>query len=164
MKPTTIVLSFLVLVATGCQQPDPSQKLKPVGNKYAEVWNTGKVTELDAIIDPHFVRHANLQPDLEGVDGLKKIISGFRGAYPDFKLVLNEEIYSENKSVSRWTVTGTNTGPGEMPPTGKPIKIWGTSTLHYANGMISDEWVSFDNQSLMEQLGFTMTPPAAAKP
>jgi hypothetical protein len=52
-------------------------------------------------------------------------MSGFRTAYPDLKIVLSDEVYSENKAAALWTFTGTNTGPGEMPPTGKSVKIWG---------------------------------------
>ena len=50
-----------------------------------------------------------------------------------------------------------------MPPTGKPVNFWGVSILHFANGKITEEWASFDTQSLMKQLGFTMMPPAAEK-
>jgi len=60
-------------------------------------------------------------------------------------------------------LTGTNTGSGEMPPTGKSVKIWGISIIHLADGKITEEWAGFDNQSFMEQLGFTMTPPSEKK-
>lgn len=164
MKPTTVVLLFLVLVAAGCQQPDPSLKLKPLEDKYFEVWNGGNVKELDAILDPHFVRHENLRPDVGGVDGLRKVISGLRSAFPDLKIVVDEEIYGENRAALRWTCTGTNTGSGEMAPTGKSVKVWGIDIVHFANGKITEQWVAYDNQSVVQQLGFTMTPPAAAKP
>jgi len=157
-------LIITVVLMAGCQQkPDPAQTLKPVVDKYVEVWNSGKLEGLDAIIDPHFVRHVNLQPDIEGVDGAKKVISGFRTAYPDLKIVVDDPIYSENASAARWTFTGTNTGSGAMPPTGKAVKIWGISILQYANGKITGEWVAYDNQSFMEQLGGTMTPPSGSK-
>lgn len=83
MKPTTGVLLFQVLVAAGCQHPDPSQKLKPLVDKDIEMWNTGNVSEMNAMIDQHFVLHVNLQLDAEGIDGMKKVISGYRTAYPD---------------------------------------------------------------------------------
>ena len=41
-----------------------------------------------------------------------------------------------------------------MPPTGKKIKIWGITILHFANGKISREIVAYNNQALIEQLGF----------
>jgi steroid delta-isomerase-like uncharacterized protein len=159
-KAGSVLLLLVVFVATGFSQ---QQKLKPIVDKYVEVWNSGNVKDLEAIIDPHFVRHANLQPKVEGVEGISKVISGFRSAYPDLKIGLSEEIFVENKSVGRWTLTGTNTGSGEMPPTGKSVKTWGISIIHFANGKIVEEWVGFDNQSFMEQLGFTMTPPAEKK-
>jgi len=164
LKAGSVLVVIAVVMATGCQQkPDASQHLKPLVDKYVGVWNNGNLEGLDAIFDPHFVRHVNLSPDVEGVDGLKKVISGFRTAYPDLKLVLEDEIYSESKSAGRWSFTGTNTGPGEMPPTGKSVKIWGLGTLHYANGKITEEWVGYDRQAFMEQLGGTMTLPSGSK-
>ncbi len=153
----SILIVTFVFIA-GCQQqkPDPSQELKTLVDKYVEIWNSGNLSELDAIMDSNYVRTANTLPNVEGLDGQKKLISGFRTAYPDGKLVLEEEVYSENKAVGRWVYTGTNTGPGEMPPTGKQIKIWGITILHFANGKLTREIVSFDNQALMEQLGYTM--------
>ncbi len=159
------LLVMAVLMSTGCRQrPDASQQLKPLVDKYVGVWNGGDLKELDAIVDPHFVRHANLSPDVEGVDGLRKVISGFRAAYPDLNIVVNDGVFSDkNASAGRWTLTGTNTGSGAMPSTGKFVKIWGISLLHYANGKITEEWVGFDNQSFMEQLGTAMIPPSETK-
>ena len=155
-----LILTSVFIAGSQQQKTDFSQKLKPLADKYVEVWNTGNLEELDRIFDPQFVRRANLLPDVNGVDGLKKLMSGFRTAYPDLKIVLSDEVYSENKAAARWTFTGTNTGPGEMPPTGKSVKIWGISILHFANGKITEEIVAYDNQSFMEQLGYTMTPPS----
>jgi predicted ester cyclase len=163
-KAGSLLMVMVFFLVSGCQKPsDPSQTLKPLVNKYVEMWNGGNLQEMDSILDPHFVRHVNLAPDVEGIDGMKKAISGFRTAYPDLKIALNDEIYSENKSTGRWTLTGTNTGSGEIPPTGKSVMVWGLSVLHYANGKIKEEWVGFDNQALMGQLGYTMTPPSDPK-
>jgi len=155
-------LSVLIIFVfiTGCQQqkPDASQELKPVVDKYIEAWNNGNFDSFNAIFDSNFVHHENQSPEIKGIEGIEKLISGFRAAYPDGKLVLEEEVYSENKAVGRWVYTGTNTGPGQMPPTGKSVNFWGVSILHFANGKITEEWASFDTQSLMKQLGFTMMP------
>ncbi len=154
-----------MIAIVGCQQKaDPSLKLKPLADKYIEVWNGGNLSGLDAIMASDYEHHSNQSPDVSGIDGLKKIISGFRTAYPDLKMVLDDAVYADNGSAARWTFTGTNTGAGEMPPTGKTVKISGISIFRFANGKIASEWVAFDNQSFMEQLGFTMTPPATAKP
>jgi predicted ester cyclase len=164
LKAGSLFLLMVLFSIPGCQKPpDPSKISKPLVDKYVEVWNGADPKILDSILDPHFVRHVNLTPDVEGVDGMKRVISGFRTAYPDLKIALNDEIYSENKSVGRWTLMGTNTGAGEMPPTGKSVMVWGLSVLHYANGKIKEEWVGFDNQALMGQLGYTMTPQSESR-
>lgn len=46
-----------------------------------------------------------------------------------------------------------------MPPTGKSVKIWDASIIYIAKGKITEEWVAFDNKTLMEQLGFLMILP-----
>lgn len=163
LKTGPLFLLMALMVFTGCQQqkPDPSQELKPILDKGVAIWNNGNLDEVSEVWDESVVRSVNQLPDVKGVDGMKKVISGFRTAYPDAKLTADEEIYAENKVTLRWTFMGTNTGQGEMPPTGKKIKIWGITILHFANGKITREIVAYNNQALMEQLGFSMMPPNA---
>ena len=146
-----LIITFLII--TGCnQKSNTSNELKPLTYKYIEAWNSGNLGELEALVDLNFVYHSNQSPIVNGIDGLKKVITGFRAAFPDMKLVLTDEIYSENEASCIWSLTGTNTGQGAMHPTGKSIKIWGTSVFHFANGKITSEWTAFDNLSLLTQL------------
>jgi len=163
---SSINILFVLLTAfvlfTGCQQQqDHSKELKPILDRGVAAWNNGNLEEVDEIWAPSVIRSANQLPDVEGIDGIKAVITSFRTAYPDAKLIIDEEVYSENKAVIRCRFTGTNTGEGEMLPTGKQINIWGISILHFENGKLTREYVSFDNQPLLEQLGFTLTPPAS---
>jgi predicted ester cyclase len=154
-----IAISCLVIFIISCkQQKDYSAELKPLVDKYVEVWNTGNVDELDAIMEENFVRNAEATP-AEGLDKIKMLITGSRTSFPDLYLVLTDFIFSENRFAARFSFTATNTGPGQFPPTGKPVEVWGVVIGHFENGMLTEEWVGYDNQSLMEQLGFTMIPP-----
>ncbi len=163
LKAGSLFLVFVAILTTGCQpqKPDYSKELKPVVDKFVEVWNNGNFDELDAIFDLNIVRIVNQIPDVEGVDGMKKVMSGFRTSFPDLRLTIDNEIYAENSAAVRWAFSGTNTGPGEMPPTGKSVSAWGISILHFANGKLTEEIVAYDNKSFMEQLGYTMTPPTS---
>ena len=157
-----IFIGFIFLA--GCQQQkDYTKEYKPLGDKYVEVWNGENPDNLDAIMSKDFVYHANSNPTVNGIEGIKEVIASFRSAFPDAKLVVDDEIFSENKAAARWVYTGTNTGPGEMPPTGKSVRIWGISYFRFENGKIAEEWVAFDNQSMLEQLGYTMNPPSEKK-
>lgn len=159
-----IAVCIAVLIYAGCQQQkDYSKELKPLFDKYYEVWKTGNLDELDAIVDPNFVRHADAGSSVKGVEELKKMIQGFRTAFPDLQVTSDEEIYTENKFAGRWTFTGTHTGPGEFPPTGKTVKVWGNNIIHFKDGKIVEEWDAFDNVPFYEQLGFTIMPPKNEK-
>ena len=162
-----IVAVFILLglvITFGCQQPDPVQeataRLQPIVNAYVEVWNTGNVDTLDDIITPEFVRHAPTGM-VVGLDSLKNAIATTRTAFPDFNVTIDEAIYIGDKSVTRWTLKGTNTGPGTYPPTGKPITGTGISITRYENGKVAEEWAEFNRLTTMQQLGFTIIPPAA---
>ena len=115
------LLILLVVLAFSCQPPDHSQALKPIADNYVEAWNTGDFSDLDNIIHPDYVRSASPTSNSSavGLDSLKSVIERFRTAYPDLKVELLDETYTENRSVARWKVTATNTGPGAFPATGK---------------------------------------------
>ncbi len=159
--PTLIAFFFLA----GCQQQktSPSEQLKPITDKYVAVWNGANVAELDAILDSNFIYHSNNLPEVKGLDGIKKVITSTRTAYPDLKLNVEDRLFSENKAASRWHITGTNTGPGDIPPTGKQVDFWGISIINVSNGKLTEEWVAYDNQSILKQLGFTLVPPSEKK-
>ncbi|MEJ2193638.1 MAG: ester cyclase [Ignavibacteriaceae bacterium] len=121
---TSSLFFFIAFIGLfGCQQQnsDPSRELKPVIDKYDEVWNHGNLSELDAIMDSDYVFHANKSPAVKGLVERKKMILAVRNAYPDLKLVIEDEFFSENAVAVRWHITGTNTGPGKTPPTGKSV-------------------------------------------
>ncbi|OGU51898.1 MAG: hypothetical protein A2315_06400 [Ignavibacteria bacterium RIFOXYB2_FULL_35_12] len=157
-----IIMTFLI--STGCQQqPDYSKELKPIFDKYYEVWKTGNVDELDAIIDPSFMRHADAGSSAKSLDELKKVITEFKNTFSDVKLVSEEEIFTENKFAGRWSFTGKTTGSGERSSNGKSVSQWGINIIHFKDGKIIEEWDGFDNVPMLEQLGFVMTPPATEK-
>jgi len=165
VKISSLFLIMLMAITSGCQkqQPDYSKELKPLVDKYNEVWQTGNVADLDAIMDANFIRHSDPGTSADGLFNLKKVINEFKTAYPDIKLVSEEEIYSENRFAGRWTITATNTGPGAMSSTGKSVKFWGINIIHFQNGKMVEEWDASDTQPFLEQLGFAIMPPAAEK-
>jgi predicted ester cyclase len=154
------VLLIVFFMIIGCQQQkDYSKELKPLVDKYNSAWETGNVGSFDDIFHPDFVRHADASTSAQGLDELKKILKEFHMAYSDKKLISEEEIYTKDKFVGRWSYTITNTGPGEMPPTGKTVKTWGINIIHFKDGKIIEEWDAFDNQTFLEQLGYSIIPP-----
>lgn len=158
------VLALILIVGCQTPPPDPAAELKPIVDAYVESWNTGNVDALDAIVDAGVQRHVSptLPSAATSLDELKQVITNVRAQFPDFHVSLDEEIYIAGKSAIRWTVTATHTGSTEeLPATGKAVSVSGSSIAHYAEGKLTEEWVHTDNQDFMQQLGFSLVPPAA---
>lgn len=163
------LLGVLSLVLSGCQPPppapvDPVAQFQPILDQYVAVWNGEDVSALDAVVDQNVVRRVLTGPLAESAGNLaelKQLITDFRGAFPDFQVTILERIAQGDRTAVRWSVTGTNTGEGSWPATGKSIEFEGMSFSRYADGKLVEELVYFDTTVMATQLGYTMTPPAA---
>jgi hypothetical protein len=123
-------------------------------------WNEGKVDGLDVGLTPNFVRRAPAGMTADGIPAMTKVMTDLRTAYPDGKVVLDESCHMKDVSLHLWTHTGTNTGPGAIPPTGKSVKNTGMTLIRYQNGKIAQELVAFDVLTWQTQLAYTLSPPA----
>lgn len=91
-----------------------------------------------------------------GPEGLKIFMGTYLAAFPDLHYTIEDMVAEGDKVVTRWIALGTNTGPlfGNLPPTGKPIRVEGVTIERIADGKIAETRGAFDNMGLMQQLGF----------
>jgi len=77
-----------------------------------------------------------------------------RAAFPDLQVKL-DRIIAEGDLVSlHWSAKGTNTvATGPFPGTGKAVAVDGMSFFRFADGKIVEEWSTYDNLTIMQQLG-----------
>jgi predicted ester cyclase len=126
-----------------------------------EVFNTGNT---NAIAD-------YCVPGSMMVGGLTGQLIGIRTAFPDSRFTVDEMVAEADKVVVRITMRGTNTGPlvglpafGKLerpvPPTGK--RVMGTSVHLYTikDSRIVSMVAEIDQIGLLQQLGWTIAPPA----
>lgn len=124
-----------------------------------EVWNKGNFDVLEEIASPGVLFHspAGMPP---GWERMKQVIASFRAAFPDLRLIVEDQIAERDRTVTRLTITGTHRGPylnhlkTLMPPTGKTISIQVIDIFrHDANGKLAECWSSFDRLGMLQQLG-----------
>ena len=159
------LLAVGVLALAGCAAPPPpdyAAQHKPGIDAIVAAWSAGKFDGLDATLAANYQRRSVGGLDSDGVAGFKKLVGDFRTSYPDAKVVIDESFYLKDVSFHRWTFTGTNTGPGAEPPTGKSTKVSGSTLMRYQDGKIAEENVWFDTLDWYKQLGYTVTSPSAA--
>jgi predicted ester cyclase len=81
------------------------------------------------------------------------------GAFPDMKLAATRMFANDDVVVEEWTCTGTNTGAGFGPPTGKAFGMNGASVFVLdADGQIKEEHEFADAPTVLAQLGMSKAP------
>lgn len=77
---------------------------------------------LDDVIHPDYLWRSPGQ-EIHGLEGFKELLQGFRTAFSDMHLHVDDMVFSGNKVVTCFTSTGTHDGDFMgIPPTNKPVK------------------------------------------
>jgi steroid delta-isomerase-like uncharacterized protein len=93
--------------------------------------------------------------DVQGIEEAKQFVTMFKTAFPDMSATVEDVIAEGDKVVTRVTLRGTHQGEVEEfgPPTGRQVESQGLTIHRIEGGKIVEEWNSYDNLSLMQQLG-----------
>ncbi|MBN2411125.1 ester cyclase [candidate division KSB1 bacterium] len=147
-----LILSTLFL-SISCRRSASYDKMKPLIEEYVKVWNTGNVESLNELTDPQF--KLCMPPDyvvISGRDSLKSVIRDTRKSFPDFFIVIQDEILSSDKGLAvNWTITATHNG--------RKIISNGFSVITFSEGRITGEWIAYSDLKWIRQMGFTIIPP-----
>ena len=87
---------------------------------------------------------------------------GWRSAFPDLNLTIDQMLAERDLVAVRWTARGTNSGTGNgIPATGRTVQVNGTTLFRMDDGRIAEEWTCANSLGLMRQLGMLPAPAAA---
>ena len=80
--------------------------------------------------------------------------------YPDIKDYIDDVIWASDgnggfHTSMRWTWIGHNTGHTIYgPPTGRKVVVWGVANCYVKGDRVVEEWVVYNEISLIRQLGY----------
>lgn len=119
-----------------------------------EIFNQGNLEVAEEILTPDYKHHDPTTNEFgSGIDGFKQMISLYRQAF-DLRIVLEDQIASEDKVVDRWIGHGIHQGEFlGMAPTGKKVTASGISIHRIAAGKIAETWNNYDAMGIFQQLG-----------
>jgi predicted ester cyclase len=131
-----------------------SEQNKAIALRTSEIVNQKNPDLIEECYPPDFVWHGPDQ-DIRGYELAKQLSSTFLTAFPDAEMTDEDVIAEGEKVVRRYTTRGTHQGETEMfgPPTGREVELKGITIHRIERGKIVEEWESFDNLSMMKQLG-----------
>jgi steroid delta-isomerase-like uncharacterized protein len=120
-----------------------------------EAFNAGIIDVIDEIVTTDFVNHdAALPEPMIGPEAAKATISGYRTAFPDLRITIEEQIADDQGVATRWSAKGTHQGDlMGMGPTGKQATVTGITIDRIVDGRIAESWTNWDTLGMLQQLG-----------
>lgn len=125
---------------------------------FHEVWNWRLLNKIDEYYAVNYQAYMASDRHLYGLGDLKAFILSIMSPFPDIALTVDHVCWTGNaeegyRVATRWTMMGTHSGPGIYgKPTGKRIRIMGTSHQLLKQEKIVQEWTLFDEFALLKQI------------
>jgi steroid delta-isomerase-like uncharacterized protein len=93
-----------------------------------------------------------------GREGFMQFMQGFKGAFPNIRITVTNQVATEESVVSELRARGTHTGPlltpaGEIPPTGRTVDFIVCEVWRIKHGQVASLRNYQDSASIMRQLG-----------
>jgi steroid delta-isomerase-like uncharacterized protein len=109
---------------------------------------------LDEVYASDVVWH-NPEGDIQGLEEAEQFVAMIKTAFPDMSATVEDVVAEGDKVVTRVTIRGTHQGEVEEygPTTGRRVESQGLCLQRIEGGKIVEEWNSYDNLSVLQQLG-----------
>ena len=119
-----------------------------------EAFNQGNLDVIDEVSADNFVDHDQLMGDQDR-EAAKQSIAGYREAFPDIHITIEDIFAADDKVVYRWTGQGTfeNEMMGLQPTheQGDPVK--GITIDRFEGGKVVESWTQWDTLTFMRDIG-----------
>jgi steroid delta-isomerase-like uncharacterized protein len=115
----------------------------------------GRLEVANELVADGWISHDPATPESPtGPEGIKQLVSGYRGAFPDLSFSIDDQIAEGDRVVTRWTARGTHEGDlWGIGATGKQGTVTGITIDRIEDGKIAETWTNWDTLGLMQQIG-----------
>jgi predicted ester cyclase len=118
--------------------------------RYTAAWCSNDPLKVSECFSPAGSLRVNDATPAIGRSAIREVAQGFMAMFPDLGLTMDDLKTDENRAVYRWTLAGTNTGPGG---TGRKVRISGYEEWTIgADGLIAESLGHFDEAHFQRQL------------
>src|SRR5271156_1972471 len=129
--------------------PKPD-KLRHFAARYTSAWCSLNALSVATFYSPEARLSVNGGSPAVGREAIAELAQGFMTAFPDLQVLLDDVSLERDGAVYRWTLIGTNTGPGG---TGRPVRISGHEVWRIGeDGLIAESHGHYDSDAYQRQL------------
>jgi steroid delta-isomerase-like uncharacterized protein len=122
---------------------------------FDEVWNKGNLSAIREMYHQNGLAHGFPEPDsvIRSPEEFAENCRGFRAAFPEVHVTVDDLVAEGDKIAVRWTATMTHGGDGlGFPATSKKVSVAGSSFLICGDGKILEGWNFMDLTRMRLQL------------
>jgi steroid delta-isomerase-like uncharacterized protein len=123
--------------------------------EWIKACNTHEVEKLLSLYDKHSggeVMSENYS--FKNLQSFEELARRFYKAFPDLHFETLEKVEENDNVALLWVATGTHIGKyNNIPPTGKKLKVRGTSFFELKNGKIIKSMFLWDGADMLRQMG-----------
>jgi uncharacterized protein (TIGR02246 family) len=125
-------------------------ELKIFATKYTAAWCSQNAATVAAFFTEQGSLKINNGAPSVGRKAITAAAQEFMTAFPDMVVKMDEAIVDRDRAIYRWTLIGTNSGPGG---TGNPVRLSGFEEWTIgADGLIAESKGHFDETDYQRQL------------
>jgi uncharacterized protein (TIGR02246 family) len=128
---------------------DP-ENVRDLARRYTAAWCSQDAASVAAFYAANGSLRVNDAEPAVGREAITEVAQGFMSAFPDMKVLMDELAVDGDRAVYRWTLVGTNTGPGG---TGRAVRLSGFEEWQIdTDGFITESLGHFDSDDYQRQL------------
>jgi steroid delta-isomerase-like uncharacterized protein len=133
-----------------------TEQNKAVIVRFLEAWNNREADMFDQLVAADVVRHCQATPAVEihNVAQLKDFFRQDSAIFPDSVQTITH-LVAQSDFVAAWCrYEGTQQGPmGLFPPSDARVNFDFGAVFRMESGKIAEWWVTWDNMTILRQLG-----------
>ncbi len=124
-------------------------QLRDFAQRYTAAWCSQNAASVASFFAPNGSLTVNGAPAV-GRRAITEVAQGFKIAFPDMELLMDDILMEGDIAVYHWTFIATNTGPGG---TGRRVSFSGFEVWKIGEaGLIAESQGQFDNAAYQRQL------------
>lgn len=122
--------------------------------RLGEAVNSGNLDAFHEVFAPTAIDRDPASDQGPGPEGFIHFFTGFRAAFPDLNVSVEQLVADDDNVAIAYTITGTHQGDFlGVPATGRRIEARGMQIARFENGLIVERWGSSDQLGILQQIG-----------
>lgn len=127
-----------------------------------EPWR-GNLGAIDESVAPGYVGYDPTEAEpIRGPEGVRASAEKWVAGFPGASVTIEDQLAEGDRVATRWVWRGVQTGEiAGIAPTGKEVTVAGSTVSRLENGLVVEQWTTWDALGLLVQLGAVPAPTTA---